>query len=252
MHASLAAYERAKARVWRHHTRSDVAIAPAGDPVIDRHVPQQARVCRFGLSRGDYHLDGHQLVGPDGTVLVERGELLRSADHDVVNALAASAIAVAGGATPEAVGRVLRRFSGLAHRMTLIARSDGVCWYDDSKATVPHATLAALGSVESAVLIAGGRNKGIDLTPLAEAVPTLRGVVAIGEAAAEVAAVFAGTGVAVTHASSMSSAVEAAARLAQPGDAVVLSPACASFDWFDSYGERGRAFADAVREVVGS
>ena len=109
--------------------------------------------------------------------------------------------------------------------------------------------LAAVRSFESAVLIAGGRNKGLDLSVLAEEASRLRAVVAIGEAADEVQAAFAGV-VPVTTAGSMDEAVAAARAAAQPGDAVVLSPGCASFDWYRSYGERGDDFARAVREVL--
>jgi UDP-N-acetylmuramoylalanine--D-glutamate ligase len=124
-----------------------------------------------------------------------------------------------------------------------------VRFYDDSKATDPHAALAALRAFDSAVLIAGGRNKGLDLGVLAEEVDHVRAVVAIGEAASEVRAAFAEL-VPVTVADSMDAAVAAARGYAQPGDAVVLSPACASFDWYRNYGERGDDFARAVREVL--
>jgi UDP-N-acetylmuramoylalanine--D-glutamate ligase len=126
-----------------------------------------------------------------------------------------------------------------------------VRYYDDSKATVPHATVAAVAGFESVVLIAGGRNKGVDLTELAASAPRLRAVVAIGEAAAEVEAAFAGLRP-VEVADSMDDAVERAGRLARAGDAVLLSPGCASFDWYRSYSERGDDFARAVRELAGS
>jgi UDP-N-acetylmuramoylalanine--D-glutamate ligase len=120
-----------------------------------------------------------------------------------------------------------------------------VRFYDDSKATTPGAVLAALGGFPSAVLIAGGRNKGLDLSVLRSAAPGLRAVVAIGESAPEVVAAFTGA-CPVIEAPSMAEAVARAAALAEPGDAVVLSPACASFDWYDSYGARGDDFARCV------
>jgi UDP-N-acetylmuramoylalanine--D-glutamate ligase len=126
-----------------------------------------------------------------------------------------------------------------------------VRWYDDSKATAPHATVAALSGFASAVLIAGGRNKGLALDDLGQLAPHLRGVVAIGEAADEVALAFDGR-VPVTTAGSMADAVDAARALAQPGDAVVLSPACASFDWYGSYAERGDDFQRHVRAAIGA
>jgi len=133
----------------------------------------------------------------------------------------------------------------------LIGEASGVRWYDDSKATAPHATIAALRSFDSAVLIAGGRNKGLDLTELSVLVPHLRAVVAIGDSSQEVAQAFDGR-IEVAVAGSMDDAVKAAAALAQPGDSVVLSPACASFDWYSSYAERGDDFQRSVRELIGA
>ena len=118
-------------------------------------------------------------------------------------------------------------------------------WYDDSKATAPHATRAAVRGFGSVVLIAGGRNKGLDLGELAEEADHIRAVVAIGEAAPDVAAAFDGIRP-VRTATSMDEAVDAAASLARSGDVVLLSPACASFDWYGSYGERGDDFVRAV------
>jgi UDP-N-acetylmuramoylalanine--D-glutamate ligase len=121
-----------------------------------------------------------------------------------------------------------------------------VAYYDDSKATTPHAALAAIRSFEHVVLLAGGRNKGLDLSSLATAPERIRAVVAMGDAADEVAAAFAGACPVVT-ATSMDDAVAAARSLARTGDTVLLSPGCASFDWYSSYAARGDDFARAVR-----
>jgi UDP-N-acetylmuramoylalanine--D-glutamate ligase len=126
-----------------------------------------------------------------------------------------------------------------------------VRYYDDSKATNPHATLHAVASFDSVVLIAGGRNKGLDLSVLAAEAPRMRAVVAIGESAPEVEAAFAGVR-AVTRVRSMREAVTMARRLAQPGDAVLLSPACASFDAYDGYAARGDDFTAEVRSLLDS
>jgi UDP-N-acetylmuramoylalanine--D-glutamate ligase len=203
----------------------------------------------FGLRTGDWHVDGEVLRMPDGRELIAVAELWRSLPHDCTNALAASAAALAAGATEDGVRDALRTFRGLPHRLALVGDDGGVRYYDDSKATDPHAAVAALRAFDSAVLIAGGRNKGLDLSVLAEESSHVRAVVAIGEAAAEVEAAFAGK-VPVTVATSMDGAVAAARSLAQPGDAVVLSPACASYDWYRNYGERGDDFARAVREAL--
>jgi UDP-N-acetylmuramoylalanine--D-glutamate ligase len=131
----------------------------------------------------------------------------------------------------------------------LVGERAGVRYYDDSKATNPHATAGALAGFEHAVLIAGGRNKGLDLGGLRVHAPQLRAVVAIGEAAGEVEAAFSGA-VPVVRAGSMHDAVRAAAVLAQAGDAVLLSPACASFDWYESYAARGDDFAREVTALL--
>jgi UDP-N-acetylmuramoylalanine--D-glutamate ligase len=251
-HATLDDYRVAKARVWANSGPGDVVVANAEDRVVlDASAGPAGRgatVVTFGLGRGDYTVrDGH-LVGPGGCVLAAVGELPRSLPHDLVDGLCAAAAALAAGARPGGCRRALAAFRGLPHRVELVGEARGVRFYDDSKATTPGAVLAALGGFDSAVLIAGGRNKGLDLSVLRTAAPHLRGVVAIGEAAPEVAAAFAGA-CTVVQAPSMADAVARAAAIAEPGDAVVLSPACASFDWYTSYGARGDDFVRCVRAL---
>jgi UDP-N-acetylmuramoylalanine--D-glutamate ligase len=130
-----------------------------------------------------------------------------------------------------------------------VGEVDGVRWFNDSKATTPHAASAAIRAFPTAVLIAGGRNKDLDLAPMAEVGSSLRAVVAIGEAAAEISEVFGDT-VEVVAAGSMETAVDLAARLAARRGEVVLSPGCASFDWYPSggYPARGDHFIRLVKE----
>lgn len=253
VHRSLESYQRAKARIWadldEHH---GVAVANADDPVVSAHRNPRVRTVTFGLDgpgHADYTVTHTDLVLPDGTVVVPRSELSRDLPHDVANALAAAATALEGGATLDGVRSALRSFTGLPHRVQFVAEHDGVRWYDDSKATAPHATLAAIAGFDTVVLVAGGRNKGLDLGELAAGVPHLRAVVAIGEASDDLVAVFTGR-VPVVRADSMDAAVAAAAAQARPGDAVVLSPGCASFDWYRSYAERGNDFVRAVHALL--
>ena len=127
-------------------------------------------------------------------------------------------------------------------------------WYDDSKATSPHAAATALRAFPSIVLIAGGRNKGLDLAELARVGDAVKAVVGIGESGEEIVAHFRairGATVRTAVASSMQAAIEAAATIATTGDVVLLSPACTSFDWYHNYEERGRDFADRVRAFLG-
>ena len=246
-HPDLDHYAAAKARIWANQAGDDVAVVNAEDPVVMAAAGgAPARLVTFGLDRGDYRVEGARLVGPEGP-LVEVTHVPRRLPHDIANGLAAAAAAEAAGASPEACRSVLTTFEGLPHRVQLVGESGGVRFYDDSKATTPASVLAALQGFESVVLIAGGRNKGLDLTPLAAEVDRLRGVVAIGDAAPDVELVFGG-GVPTHLAWSMEEAVDAARRMARPGDAVLLSPGCASYDWYSSYAERGDDFARVVRD----
>jgi UDP-N-acetylmuramoylalanine--D-glutamate ligase len=249
-HPTMEEYAAAKSRIWAAQTAADVAVVNAEDPVVLAHAAgAPSRVVTFGLAAGDWHVADAALRMPDGRDLLPIDELWRSLPHDCTNALAASAAALAAGATEDGVRSALRDFRGLPHRLALVGDDGDVRFYDDSKATDPHAAVAALRAFESVVLIAGGRNKGLDLSVLRDEADHVRGVVAIGEAAAEVEAAFAGLRP-VARASSMDEAVATARGFARSGDAVVLSPACASFDWYRNYGERGDDFARAVREAL--
>jgi UDP-N-acetylmuramoylalanine--D-glutamate ligase len=250
-HPGIEAYAAAKARIWELQQPDDVAVVNADDDVVMGWAASApSKVTTFGLAGpADWHVDpSGRLAGPGGP-LVAVGELPRALPHDLANGLAAAAAALAAGASREGVVQALRTFAGLPHRMVLVAEAGGVRWYDDSKATNPHATVAALAGFDSVVLIAGGRNKGLDLGELRSEARRLRAVVAMGEAAGEVAAAFEGARP-VTAVAGMEEAVRAAAALAQPGDAVLLSPACTSWDRYRSYAERGDHFARVVRALV--
>jgi hypothetical protein len=252
--ANVDEYRAAKARIYADQTEGDVAIVNADDPVVLAAAPSghgSPQVVAFAGAApgadGFTERDG-VLVAPDGLAILDVADLPRSLPHDRTNALAAAAAALAAGATLEGVRVALRSTVALPHRVQLIGERDGVRWIDDSKATAPHATLAALQGFESVVLVAGGRNKGLDLAALAEAGPRVRAVVGIGEAADEVVAAFPDRP--SSTADTMSDAVLAARSLAEPGDVVLLSPGCASFDWYSSYAERGDDFTAQVRDLV--
>ena len=251
VHASLAVYEAAKARIWADQGPNDLAVANADDPVVVAHHGPARRVDFTTRGHAGYHVADGVLVTHEGLELVSVDALWRAFPHDVANALAASATALGAGASLEGVRATLTGFAGMRHRVELVAERAGVRFYDDSKATVPHAVAAALAAFDSVVLIAGGRNKGVDLAPLAAKLGRVRAVVAIGDAAVDVEAAFAGRRP-VETATSMDDAVRRAAALAEPGDAVLLSPGCASFDWYSSYGERGDDFARAVHALAPS
>src|SRR5262249_33503757 len=190
----------------------------------------------FGSQGADYHIDGDWLVGPPGR-LAPLASMRRALPHDVTNALAAAALVLESRlGTVDGVAAALATFEGPHHRIELVADDGAVRFYDDSKATTPHAALTAIRSFDHVVLVAGGRNKGLDLAPMAVEPQRVRSVVAIGEAAPDLATIFAGVSP-VTVAASMDDAVAAARAAAQPGDVVLLSPGCASFDWYGGYAE---------------
>lgn len=248
-HQTFEAYAAAKARIWEHQRPEQVAVGNADDPLVSARLESApARRVTFGLTpSADNRLELGRLLLADGSLLAQPDELHRAFPHDLSNALAAAATTIAGGGTVEGARAALLAFRGLPHRVWLVGEAGGVRWYDDSKATAPHATRAAVRGFESVVLIAGGRNKGVDLHELAMEADRVRAVVAIGEAGQEVSAAFDAIRP-VRAAGSMDEAVDAAASLARPGDVVLLSPACASFDWYSSYAERGDDFVRAVRE----
>jgi len=161
------------------------------------------------------------------------------------DAAAAAAASIAFGLQPETVTEGLRGMRPLPHRGEEVARAGSVSFVDNSKATNVHATLASLRGRDRVVLIAGGLSKGVDLSPLATLASQLSGVVAIGEAAAEVAGIFEGL-VPVRKAGSMEEAVRSAFEFAPDGGTVMLAPACASWDMFRDYADRGERFAHAA------
>jgi UDP-N-acetylmuramoylalanine--D-glutamate ligase len=257
-HASMATYEAAKARIFRQQRATDVAIGFAADPIVMAHLASApARSRTFGLAGADYRVDGQgedaRLVGPQGG-LAPVSDLRRALPHDLTNGLAAAALVLEPGLVgPPAVAEALGRFVGPPHRIELVGARAGVQWFNDSKATTPHAASVAIRAFDRVVLIAGGQSKGLDLTPLASSPDRIQAVVAIGETAEAVAAVFAGVAP-VSTAASMSDAVDQAAHLARAGDVVLLSPGCASFDWYPDggYPARGDDFRRLVTQHLGA
>lgn len=253
-HPTVEHYRSAKARIWANQGPGDVAVFNADDgAVVSSLASLPPGVARVGFSTSgpaDYMLDGDRLVGPGAVELARTGDLPRSLPHDLANVLAAAAVATATGATVGAFREGIASWQPLPHRVSFVGEADGIAWYDDSKATTPASVLAAVAGFPSVVLIAGGRNKGLDLSGLREIAPPVHAVIAIGEAAPEIERTFAPVAKVVTVAS-MRAAVEAAAALAHRGDAVLLSPGCASFDWYRSYAERGDDFVQIVNEQLG-
>ncbi|HZD75319.1 MAG TPA: UDP-N-acetylmuramoyl-L-alanine--D-glutamate ligase [Actinomycetota bacterium] len=259
-HGDLTAYAAAKARVWANQTPSDWSLYAADDPVVASHAAHApGNPVPFGVGRvppGGLGVEAgialSRIEGHEGP-LWRAAALRLPGRHNLANALAASGLALALGAHPAAMTRAVAAFRASAHRMATLARVRGVTFVDDSKATNPHAAGRALEAFQRVVWIAGGRNKGLAFDELvADVRSRLVGAVLIGEAAGELAAALErdGYGGPVVRATSMGEAVTVAFSLAEPGDTVLLAPACASFDMFSSYAERGEAFAASVARLA--
>lgn len=245
------AYAAAKGNAFANQQTGDVAIVPTGDALCLAQARRGGgRLVTFGLD-GDYALDGFDVVERDtGHRFSLHGADLHGR-HNHLNAAAAIAAARALGIEPEAIDEGLKWFRALPHRMGLVGRLRGVNFYDDSKATNVGAAVTALRGLteDRAVLIAGGRDKLGSYEPLVEAVVSkARAVVVLGEAAERIAEAI-GDRVPVERARGMLHAVESAFAMARPGDAVLLSPACASLDMYKSYADRGDQFALAVQQL---
>ncbi len=260
-HGSMAAYGEAKARIF---AGSGVQVLNRDDPA-SLAMARPGRACvTFGLDapKGQEHFGLVQKAGAPWLAqgaqpLMAAAALPIAGRHNAANALAALALCRAIGLPFEPLLEALRNFRGLPHRVEWVAEHAGVRFYDDSKGTNVGSTVAALsglagtgtqGDAARVVLIAGGEGKGQDFAPLRDAVVhAARAVVLIGRDAQLIRAAVGTTGVPVLSAASMEEAVVLAAGLARPGDAVLLSPACASFDMFRNYAHRGEVFQAAVR-----
>ena len=260
-YADMAGYAAAKARIFAAQTASDYAVVNMDDPLsVAASDGIAARRIGFSVARALDVDDAGWVAGDaldlrlSGGAGVERypGNLPALVGrHNQANALAALLAGRLAGATAAEAEAGLRAFRALAHRMELVADTGGVAYYDDSKGTNVGAVVAALeGFPRPVVLIAGGRDKGGDYAPLAAALGRVGGAaIVIGEAADKITAALTGV-LPVERAATMDDAVAAASRAARPGDAVVLSPACSSFDMFRDYAHRAEVFRAAVARIA--
>ena len=252
-HGTLAAYAEAKARILTH---AQCLVLNADDPRTAKLGIADSRVRWFSLrtTGPDYYSiltrDGQRFLVHGEDVRFPSAKLRIKGAHNELNALAALASTDCLGISPAVQTQVLEHFSGLEHRCRLVGEYDGIRWFNDSKGTNVGASAAAIEGLfdgHRGVLIAGGQGKGADFRTLRAAVlGRVHTVVLIGEDAPLLDAAL-GDLTKVRHASGMQEAVEIARALANPGESVLLSPACASFDMFENYEARGRAFEAAVR-----
>ncbi len=248
-YAGLAEYAEAKARVFMGKGAQVLNRCDSASMALA--LPARTQVT-FGLDAPDMPedfgiADGQLMRGKERILAV--ADLPLSGAHNASNALAACALACQAGVPLGALAEGLRGFHGLPHRMQRVALRGGVEWLDDSKGTNVGATLAALkGVARRTVLILGGEGKGQNFAPLAPVIrDRARHVLLIGRDAPLIRMAIEDAGVPIESCASLEAAVERAARVAKMGDAVLLSPACASFDMFRDYKHRGEAFAAAVK-----
>ncbi len=263
-HGGMEAYVADKGRIFDRQGVDDTAVIDADDSGSAAFIdPVGARGIRVvAVSRCDSACGGAWL-DEDGMLmaqtasgavsLVPRDALLVRGDHNVSNALAASAAALAFGVPPDAVRVGLEAFRPIEHRLEPVGEVGGVEYFNDSKATNPDAVIKALSAFNDrpVTLLLGGRNKGNSFAELAEEICDYDArVVLFGEAASEIAAALVPADVVFDHESTLESAVQRAKAIAEPGSAVVLSPGCASFDEFADYVERGRVFKSLVSRMA--
>jgi len=257
-HGTFAAYVDAKARIFANQTAADCAVLNADDEAARALAPRtRARVVWFSrrraLDHGVFVRDGWIAAKLNAHVeeICPVAEVFLRGAHNVENVLAATACALWTGLAPAAIRRAVARFRGVAHRIEFVRDLRGVHWYNDSKGTNVASTLKALESFTGRiVLIAGGKGKGQDFAPLAAAARGRVGAaLLIGEDAPKLAAALGAEAVPVTRCPSLEAAVATARALAEPGDVVLLSPACASFDMFDNFEHRGDVFKKLVERL---
>ncbi|HEV8586354.1 MAG TPA: UDP-N-acetylmuramoyl-L-alanine--D-glutamate ligase [Methylomirabilota bacterium] len=257
-HRTFARYLEAKARIFMNQTEQDCAVLNWDDEAARALAPRtRAHVLWFSrqrpLEHGVFVRDGVIVAKLNGHAdeICPLSEIQLRGAHNVENVLAATACALWTGIGVEAIRRAVGRFRAVAHRIEFVRDVAGVQFYNDSKGTNVASTVKALESFsERIVLIAGGKGKGQDFVPLADAARGRVGhAVVIGEDGGKIAAALAEAGIGVSAAPTLASAIQAARAAAQPGDVVLLSPACASFDMFDNYEHRGDSFKKLVEEL---
>jgi UDP-N-acetylmuramoylalanine--D-glutamate ligase len=254
---SLEEYAAAKANIFRNQTQEDVAVLNADDERVSRMGGlSEARVVFFSrrreLEEGVFLRDDEIVNRSQGRdqVLMARREIPLRGDHNLENVMSSLAVGLACGAARASMRETVRAFRGVEHRLEFVDEIGGVKFYNDSKATNVDAALKSLEAFPGGlIVILGGKDKGSDYSPLARLLRE-RGehVILIGAAAEKIAAAL-GAAVKIQRAPTLEEAVVTAYRLSEPGNVVLLAPACASFDMFANYEQRGRVFKETVRKV---
>ena len=256
-HGSMDAYALAKMRMFENQLDRDVALLNADDIEVTRRMPSRPHIFWFSrqkrVAEGAFLRDDQIIFRIDGSEipLARRDEIPLRGEHNVENVLAACAAAYLAGAAPAAIAAGVKSFKGVEHRLEFVAEIGGVSYYNDSKATNVDAALKAIEAFPGPLLvILGGKDKGSPYAPLRDPIrQRARAVITIGAAAEKIASELSDA-VPLHHAGTLDRAVEYATETAKPGDVVLLAPACSSFDQFENYEHRGRAFKDLVSNLA--
>lgn len=255
-HITFEEYAGAKMRMFENQLEKDIALLNADDPEVTKRMPAKPKIFWFSrqkrVATGAFLRDDQIIFRHEGSEV----ELARLADiqlrgqHNVENVLASCAAAYLAGAVPAAIAAGVKSFRGVEHRLEFVAELSGVQYYNDSKATNVDAAVKAVEAFPGPlVVILGGRDKGSPYAPLRELLhERARLALLIGESAEKIAADL-GDAVAFENAGTLQQALHIAARHVQPGDTVLLAPACSSFDQFENYEHRGRAFKELVAQM---
>ena len=252
-YADFAAYRHSKFRIFENQTDADIAVLNCDDANV-YPPPEGLRARRHYFSRTDGIADGAFRFGGmlylNGLAVMAASDVRLRGEHNIENVLASMAITSIYGVRSSTLTSVISEFRGVEHRIEYVASVRGVTFFNDSKATNVDSAIKAVASFDhNIILILGGRDKGAPYEPLIEAMKgKVKHVLLIGEASAKIAAAM-DNRFPVTQVSSLGDAVREGATIGEPGDVVLLSPACASFDMFDNYEHRGRVFKKAVQEL---
>ena len=251
----MAAYIEAKGRVLMNQTLEDLTVLRLEDSVTASYAKQTpARIAWFSLSTatpGGAWMSDDELV-VDGQAVMSSRDVPLPGGHNLENVLAAARMATEAGATPAEIASGVKSFQAVEHRLEYVRTRGGVRYFNDSKATTPAATLKSIEALAGPLwIILGGQDKGLDFTCLREPLAgRTRSALLVGRDAGKIAGQLAGA-VPIEQAGTIDAAVQFAARRAEPGDVVLLAPACTSWDQFQNFEERGRFFKAIVRELEG-
>ncbi|MGB6844222.1 MAG: UDP-N-acetylmuramoyl-L-alanine--D-glutamate ligase [Candidatus Acidiferrales bacterium] len=256
-HATFDEYAAAKMRMFENQTERDFAVLNADDPAVTGRMPAKPHIFWFSrlkrVAAGAYVRDDQIFFRNEGseTAVARCDEIPLLGQHNVENVLAACAAAYLAGAIPSAIGAGVRTFKAVEHRLEFVAEIGGVKFYNDSKATNVDATLKAIEAFSGPLfVILGGKDKGSDYIPLREPLRARAGKALLVGAAADKIAEHLGDAIPIERSGTIERAVQAAIAGAKPGDVVLLTPACASFDQFENYEHRGRVFKEIVARAA--